>query len=329
MQTTSVSRSSALWTLAGLGIVFLLRTAYELLIPIVIAVLLSYALEPLVVYLRRLRIPRAWAAAILVAALTAGAAWTLYTMRSQLREAITSLPEAIGRISRWLGVDGQGPQTQNPTQSPEMLQHAARLLASGAGHATVVVFLLFFLLLSGDHFKRRLLELAGSHLKHRRITVEVLDDINRQIQRFLLVTAFTCAVVGLATWAVLAAIGVRQAIVWGFLAGVFNSIPYFGPVIISGGLLVVGLLQFGDPMAALKVSAASLAITSLEGWLLTPVLLGKTERMHVVVVFLGVLFWTWAWGGWGTVLAVPMMVVIKAICDHVDPLTPISRLMAP
>jgi predicted PurR-regulated permease PerM len=71
------------------------------------------------------------------------------------------------------------------------------------------------------------------------------------------------------------------------LAGVFNSIPYFGPVIVSGGLLIIGLLQFGEPMAALKISAASLAITSLEGWVLTPLLLGKAERMHVVVVFLG------------------------------------------
>jgi predicted PurR-regulated permease PerM len=123
--------------------------------------------------------------------------------------------------------------------------------------------------------------------------------------------------------------GVRQAAVWGLLAGAFNSIPYFGPVIVSGGLFVVGFLQFGEPAAALKVSAVAMAITSLEGWLITPLLLGKTERMHVVVVFLGVLLWTWLWGAWGTVLAVPMLVVIKSICDHVEPLAPIGRLLAP
>ena len=157
----------------------------------------------------------------------------------------------------------------------------------------------------------------------------MLDDINKQLQRFLLVRAVTSAIVGAATWAALAVMDVRQAAVWGILAGVFNSIPYFGPVIVSGGLHVVGFLQFGEPVAALKIAAIALAITSLEGWLLEPPLLGKAERMHVVVVFLGVLLWTWLWGGWGTILAVPMLVVVKSICDHVEPLAPVSRLLAP
>jgi predicted PurR-regulated permease PerM len=75
--------------------------------------------------------------------------------------------------------------------------------------------------------------------------------------------------------------------------------------------------------------AAALAITSLEGWLLTPFLLGKSENMHVVVVFLGVLLWTWIWGAWGTILAVPMLVVVKSVADHVEALKPVSRLMSP
>jgi predicted PurR-regulated permease PerM len=122
---------------------------------------------------------------------------------------------------------------------------------------------------------------------------------------------------------------VEHAAMWGILAGVFNSIPYFGPVIVSGGLLVVGLVQTGELFEAIKMSGAALAITSLEGWLLDPPLLGKAERMNVVVVFVGLLVWTWLWGGWGTILAVPMMVVIKSIADHIQPLKPVSRLMAP
>ena len=329
--TTRVERAvaPALWVLAALAVLMFLRTAYELLIPIAIAVLLSYAIEPLIVRLERARIPRLLGAALVVGLLVGTACWAVYAARDQLRNAMTALPQAAQRIAAWLGARGSADQMQELARSSEIVERGVGWIASGAGHLTVIVFLVYFLLISGDHFKRRFLQLAGPHLQSRRITEDVLNDINQQIQRFLLVTVFTSLVVGATTWAVLAMMNVRGAPVWGALAGIFNSIPYFGPVIISGGLLVVGLLQFGEPMAALKISAASLAITSLEGWLLTPALLGKAERMHVVVVFLGVLLWTWLWGAWGTVLAVPMLVVIKSICDHVEPLAPIGRLLAP
>jgi predicted PurR-regulated permease PerM len=329
--TTTGTRAgaAALWALTALAALMFLRTAYELLIPIVIAVLLSYALEPLVVRLQRLRVPRAVGAGLIVAALVAAVSCGVYAMRDQVKEARDAVPQAAQRVSQWLGGAESARQVQEVTRSPELIERGVGWILSGAGHVTVIVFLLYFLLFSGDHFTRRFIELAGRHLHSRRITADVLGEINDQIQRFLLVTAFTSAVVGISTWAVLAMLNVRQAVVWGLLAGVFNSIPYFGPVIVSGGLLVVGLLQFGEPMAALKISGASLAVTSLEGWILTPLLLGKAERMHVVVVFLGVLLWTWLWGAWGTVLAVPMMVVVKSICDHVEPLKPVSRLMAP
>jgi predicted PurR-regulated permease PerM len=192
----------------------------------------------------------------------------------------------------------------------------------------VILFLVFFLLLSGGHFKKRLVEVAGARLEQRRVTVTIINDINAQIQRFLLVRLFTSGVVALATWGALAWMGAGQASIWGVLAGVFNSIPYFGPVIVSGGLLAVGLAQSGDLMQAVKLSGVALAITSLEGWLLTPPLMGRAERMHVVVVFLGVLFWTWMWGAWGTILAVPMLVIVKSVADHVESLKPLGRLMA-
>ena len=327
MTTTTGARAgtAALWALTALATLIFLRTAYELLIPVVIAVLLSHAIEPLVARLERLRVPRALGAGLVVAALVLGVTWGVYAVRDQLKEAMDALPQAAQRVGVWLGADS-AQKVQEAAQSPELIQRGVGWILSGAGHVTVIVFLLYFLLWSGDHFSRRFLELAGHS---RRITAEVLGEINDQIQRFLLITAFTSAVVGVSTWAVLAMMNVRQAVVWGAMAGVLNSIPYFGPVIVSGGLLVIGLLQFGEPMAALKMSAASLAITSLEGWILTPLLLGKAERMHVVVVFLGVLLWTWLWGAWGTVLAVPMMVVVKSICDHVEPLAPISRLLSP
>jgi predicted PurR-regulated permease PerM len=317
-----------LWVLSLIAVLLFLRMAYELLIPIVIAILLSYALAPLVDRLERANVHRTVGAGVVVFALVAGVLFGLYSVRTQIRDAMAALPQAVERIGQWLGAGDSARQVEEVTRSARFIERGAGWIVAGAGHATVIVFLLLFLLMSGEHFKRRFLEVAEERLKRRRITGEVLDEIEDQIQKYLLVTAFTSAVVGISTWIVLMIMDVRQAIVWGTLAGVFNSIPYFGPVIISGGLLVVGLLQFGEPVGALKIAAASLAITSLEGWILTPLLMGKAERMHVVVVFVGVLLWTWLWGAWGTVLAVPMMAVVKAICDHVEPLKPVSRLMA-
>ncbi len=80
---------------------------------------------------------------------------------------------------------------------------------------------------------------------------------------------------------------------------------------------------------ALQMSGAALAITSLEGWLLTPPLMGKAERMSALAVFLGLLLWTWIWGAWGTILAVPMLVILKSIADQVPSLRPVGRLLAP
>lgn len=139
----------------------------------------------------------------------------------------------------------------------------------------------------------------------------------------------TAVIVATATWGVLAWMGVQHAPMWGILAGLFNSIPYFGPVIVCGGLFIVGVVQGGGISQAVQMAGAALAITSLEGWLITPPLMGKAERMSALAVFLGLLLWTWVWGGWGTILAVPMLVVIKSVGDHVEPLRPVGRLMAP
>jgi predicted PurR-regulated permease PerM len=376
----------ALWTLAIIALVFFLRSASQLLIPIVIAVLISYALEPVVAWLAAHRVPRLAGASLVLGAVLGVAAWGAYTLRDDAAAAVEALPEAARRAREMVWSQEQSPagqavkqaaqelkggdtagatgttganqggpqqpsandrdpspesaQSSGPAQPAQagqgqtssvlapvatLAQRAMSSVLALLGHITVIFFLVFFLLLAGGHFRERVIEIAGSP----RLSATIIDDINAQIQRFLLVRLITGAVVAAATWLVLMWMGVQQAAVWGILAGVFNSIPYFGPVIVGGGLLVVGLIQTGDFMQAMKISGASLLITSLEGWLLTPPLLGKTERMHVLVVFLGVLLWTWIWGAWGTILAVPMLVILKSVADHVESLKPVSRLMAP
>ena len=134
-------------------------------------------------------------------------------------------------------------------------------------------------------------------------------------------------VVGLATWIAFRWMGLEQAGVWGLLAGVFNSIPYLGPVIVTGGVAVVAFLQFGTVEMALLVSFAALVITSLEGFLLTPWLSGRATRMNAVAVFVGLIFWGSIWSVWGMLLAVPMLATIKAVCDHIEELQPIADFL--
>ena len=111
--------------------------------------------------------------------------------------------------------------------------------------------------------------------------------------------------------------------------GRFQLIPYFGPLIVCGGLFVIGLAQGGGMTQALQMAGAALLITSVEGWLVTPALMGKAERMSVLAVFVGLMVWIWLWGEWGTILAVPMLAVIKSVSDCVDGLKRLGRLMAP
>jgi predicted PurR-regulated permease PerM len=196
-----------------------------------------------------------------------------------------------------------------------------------AGEVTLVVFFVFFLLASGDLVKRKLVKLAGPSLEKKKITVQILNEIDAQIERFLLVRVATSLVVGIVTWLAFRWLGVHHAPMWGVAAGVFNSIPYFGPVIVAGATAVAAFLQFDTITMALYVSGVSVVITSLEGWLLTPWVTSRTARTNEVAMFLGLIFWSFVWGIWGTLLAVPMLVVVKAFCDRIEDLKPIGELL--
>ena len=379
----------ALWVIATIATLFFLRAAAQLLIPIVLAVLISYMLEPVVAWLARHRIPRIAGTSLLMLAVLATAGWGGYALRDDVAQAAASLPQAAKRAREMvMSQSGGGPganiqraakelrgesaattgqadggqapaatsgrqaadspssggrngsenresQSSQPPQGGSsggitgLVQRGIGSVFALAGHITVIFFLVFFLLLSGRHVRARILEVAGPDADRRQTAATIIDDINAQIQRFLIVRLVTAMIVAALTWGVLAVMDVEHAAVWGILAGVFNSIPYFGPIIVSGGLFIVGMVQ-GDGMSqALQMSGAALVITSLEGWLLTPPLMGKAERMSALAVFLGLLLWTWIWGAWGTILAVPMLVMVKSVADHIPRLKPLGRLIAP
>lgn len=353
--------SVALTVIAVAATMYLLHWAQEAFIPIVLSILISYALDPVVLALMRLRLPRPAAAALVVALVGGLIAYGGYALSDDAAAIVAQVPEAAQKLRRTIrreaGDPGAIAQVQKaaeelqktadaaagPNPAPKDVTRvqieeptinvreyltwgSASLLVFG-GQATLVLFFVFFLLASGDLFKRKLVKLAGPSLEKKKITVQILDEINRQIARFLLVRLVTSIVVGMATWIAFRAVGLEQAGLWAVAAGVFNSVPYLGPVIVGAGTAVVAFLQFGTIAMAAYVGGISLAITSLEGWLLTPWLTSRAAQTNEVAVFTGLIFWSFVWGIWGTLLAVPMLVAVKAYCDRIDDLKPIGELL--
>ena len=356
------NRSVALTVLAGAAAMAILHWAQAVFIPIVLSILISYALDPVVRVLMHIRLPRAVASALVVAALAGTIGYTVYGLADDAAAIVAAVPEAATKLRQTLrraqgdedstiqqvqraadelqrtADEAAGPgtaprgvqrvQVEEPAiDIREYLMWSSAGIVAFGGEAVLVVFFVFFLLASGDLFKRKLVKIAGPSLQRRKVTVQILDEINAQIERFLLVLVLGSVIVGVASWIAFRTVGLNQAVFWAFAAGAFNSIPYFGPVMVSVGTAIVAFLQFGTLTMAGYVAGLSLVITSLEGWVLMPVLARKVVRTNEIAVFISLIFWTFVWGVWGTLLAVPMLVAVKAFCDHVDDLKPMGELL--
>lgn len=355
-------RSAALSVIAVLGAVLMLRHAESVLIPIVLAVLISYVLGPAVDSMEHHRVPRIAGAFLAITLLCTGIGVGIYTLTDEAMDIVETIPTAARRLadrldSRRRGAEGPiekvqtaatelekaAQQATEPAAAPKGVQRvqivepafAAReyLWAGWVGFValiaqlTMVLFLVFFLLVTGDLYKRKLVKIAGPTLTSKKVSVQIMDEINRQISGFLRVQVLTSAIVAVATALALWWFGVEHFLVWGLVAGVFNSIPYLGPIVVTAGLALVTFMQFDDLWRTTYVAGATMAITSLEGWLLTPALMGRAAQMNPVAIFVGLLFWSWVWGVWGTILAVPMMMMLKATCDRIEELQPIAELL--
>lgn len=356
-------RSVALTAIGVLAVVWALRWAEPVLIPIVLAILISYVLAPLVRSMAKRGIPHALGAFIVIAAVCAGIGYGAYALSDDAVAIVDDLPRAARNVKERLEakrspqdetlldkvqsaateIDQTAAETADPTpvrrgvtrvqvvpppfSASEYLWASGRSVISFLGQFSMVLFLVYFLLVTDDLFKRKIVKIAGPTLTKKKISVQIMDEINQQISNFLRVQVVTSVLVAVATAAALWAFGLENYLIWGLLAGVFNSIPYLGPIIVSGGLAVVAFLQFNDLWMTAYVTGSALAITSLEGWLLTPLLMSRAAQMNPVAIFIGLLFWSWVWGVWGTILAVPMLMTVKAICDRIEDLQPVGELL--
>jgi predicted PurR-regulated permease PerM len=195
------------------------------------------------------------------------------------------------------------------------------------GQTLVVIFVTLFLLASGDTFRRKMVKLAGPRLSQKKITVQALDEVSVQIQRYLLVQLATSVVVGVATGLAFYALGLNNAATWGVAAGVTNLVPYIGALIVGFTSAMVGFIQFDSIDQAVLIGASSFGIHAVVGNLLTPWWTGRASRMSPFAVFVGVLAFGWLWGAVGLILGTPILMVVKAVCDRVDELKPVGEFL--
>lgn len=346
--------------LAAGAVVGLLHFARPVLLPIVLAVFLFYALGPIVGRLQRLHLSRTLASVTVVLFLLAGVGIGGYALWPQFDAAVQRVPAGVQRLRTVLRQGANGKEASallRVQKAAEAIDRAAAsaqstvtdrgtvrvevaepwrvsdaIWSGGMGALTLaaqamsVLLLTVFLLIEDDAFKRKLVRRMET-LVEKRVTVEILKAIASQIQRFIWVQALTSAGVAAATGLALWWLGVEQPAVWGLFAGVMNVVPYFGPLIVTVTLSAVAFLQLPDLSRAFGVGAISLLITTIEGHFVTPHLLSRAASLNLVVIFVAVTFWSWVWGVAGMLLAVPILMATKVVCDHVSGLEPIAEFL--
>ena len=355
--------SVALAILATVAVVFALDWAQSLFISLLLGILFAYTLNPLVIWLERRRIPRVLGTSAVMVAVVCALLLGTYSLRAEMQTILDQVPEAVSKVSVGLASLRQGQastmqkmqtaarEIENATSqvtgtTSPLRQPATRvvidtpgfkvgnlLLAGSMGaagvvaEAAMVLFLTFFLLLSGDTYKRKLVRLTGPSLSNRKITVHMLGAINESIQRYLLMLLATNVLVGLLTWIALRWIGLENDGAWAVAAGLLHLIPYFGPAIAAAAIGMAAFMQFDSLSTALLVAGASLAIATLVGTFVTTWMTGRIAKMNTAAVFVSLLFWTWLWGVWGMLLSFPITVIVKVVAQHVEPHGALAELL--
>ena len=355
-------RGYALTVLMVIACVFALQWARPLLVPILLGILISYALEPVVQRVVQGGVPRAVAASLVFLATLATLGGLGFALSHQLTALADRLPSAALEVRR--AIQSRQDGASGPVAKVQEAAHELQKLSGADAPATtatptvqtvaiekkpfdlgdylwegslsvttfiadtvVVLFLALYLLLAGDLFRRRVIEIAGPTLSQKKITLHILDAISLQIGRYLFVRAVISGIVAAGTFLAFWAIGLGQPAVWGVAAGLFNVMPYVGPVIITAAAGVAAFVQFHTLSMAAVAAGLGGAVAFVEAYAITPWLMSRTAEMNPAAVFIGLLFWGWLWGLPGLFLAVPILMVVKSISDHVESLQPIATLL--
>jgi predicted PurR-regulated permease PerM len=356
-------RSMALVTLTSIATLFFIDWAQAVLLPLVVAVMISYALDPLVSTFDRIRIPRPLSAAIVLILILGAIAAASIPLQREAMAMLDKVPLAISEFQRKEArspskEDGlmekaqaaakkieesaaQGQSDRNPAHDGvtsvrvvEKPMDVQQYILRGSPAALVLVsqffsvlLLVYFILSAGSLYKRKVVKISGPSFGRMRKAARIMNEFHLQVRRFLFVMLIGALFVGLLTWLAFLALGVEQAMLWGVVAGVASAIPYLGPFLVLAGTGVAAFIQFGEVNMTIIVAGTSLAVTSIQGYLLTPWLTTRVSSLNTVAIFIGLLFWGWLWGPVGLIIATPILMIIKSLCDHVVNLRPVGELL--
>jgi predicted PurR-regulated permease PerM len=324
-----------------------------------VAIVIAFALAPLVDLLTRWvrwRVLSATIVVLTVLALLAAAAWSWRddverlwdqmpvvaravadSVKKAARQPAGSVAEvtkAAAEIEAVAQTGKANPPPARPAPAPTaksfwpMVWEGGMTLATAATQVLAVIFLVFFMLASGDLFRRKLVKIGGTTLSEKKITVEMIDEIDRQIRRYLSVMVIANILVGFGTWAVFKAMGLNYPELWGMAAAVLHTAPYFGPSFIALGALLAGFVQFGSWGHAFAISGATIVVATLVGSVFQTWLASRESQMNATATFVGLLFFGWIWGFWGLLLGIPLLAIVKTVCDHNEDWKPVAELLS-
>ena len=362
-KTPYPSMNVAVGLLTVIAIAAALYLARAFFVPLLIGILASYALSPIVEWLKRRHIPRSLSAALVLVTLVGGMSWIAFSLSDDAATMIQKLPDAARKLRQNLSDERTGPTAlQNMQEAAKQIEGAAAdagantdakqgrhvaatrasepttwlrdyavaqsaLLFSVVSQAPIVLLLTYFLLASGAHFRRKLVQLVGPSLVRKKDVALILDEIDVQIQRYLLTILMSNALVGVGIWLAFKALGIEQAAAWGVAASVLHFIPYLGPALIALAGGMAAYMQFGSVLQALAAVGLSFLVAGAVGFVFMPWLQSRFAGVNSAVLFISLLFFGWLWGVWGLLLGAPLIAIGKVICDRVDSLKPVGELI--
>ena len=343
--------------LAGLFLLAVLTALYaaaEIVLPFVLAVILKLLLQPALRCLERVHVPRVLGTLLIILALFglvvgvgAGLSVPAQSWAAKLPEGVPRLQqrlsflrEPVDAVSKFMqhaesmarGETMPAPETPATQAAPASVGGASLTLTlfSGtrafAGGLFTMLLLLFFLLMSGDTFLRRLVEILP-RFSDKRQAVEISQEIEHDISAYLATITMMNIAVGLGTALMTWLLGLQDPVLWGVMAFLLNYVPILGPVVGAAIFLLVGLLSLDPLWRALLVAPLYLLIHVTESTVVTPMLLARRFTLNPVLVIMSLFFWNWMWGVVGMILAVPMLAIIKIVCGRIRPLAAVSHFL--
>lgn len=334
-----------LWTIALILACMFLHFARPVLVPLAGAWVLAAALKPAVRFLQRMHLPAPVGAMVVLIVLTGLAVVATVQLASEADRWVADAPAHLHRVrtrlepllepmQRWSRASVEVSAIANASEPdavaaapsgppPGAVFEWTRQLVVG-GVSTLV--LVFFLLAAGDRFRQKLLHLLPTFGEKRR-ALEIVREIEEHVTVFLFTVSCVNVALGLIVWLALRALGMPGAELWGVVAALVNYVPYFGPVLGVGALLLAGVAEFKNLGEALMPAAIYLGLHLVESNLVTPHVLGRRLRLNPLVVFIALLFWSWVWGVPGALLAVPLLLCLRIVAERVERLAPLVEFL--